>query len=346
MRQLPGYKAHWINQDGNAIVSKGSIVYRYDYKNDSLDKIVELQYNNKFFGIVNRGILEKLFRGGIHHILNIYNTYVIFFDRKIITLSDSEIQSIYNIQTCKRPLNVCINPVNKHIYWGDYIAGKERLPINIYRSKNKGKDWEIVYTFQSGVIRHIHNIIYDIHQNHYWILTGDTDHESGIWMTKDFKKMAPIFYGSQKYRATALIPLNDGLVIPTDTELEENHIQYYSYSENTLHSILEIPSSSIDAKQINGISFISTMVEPSLINKSKNVRLYASLNNKNWTELLSIKKGFLSGKYFQYSLINFPYYDNNYLNNNYYFNIRNTVGDNGIVIYLKNELLDLMDSAR
>lgn len=344
MKHLANYKAHWIISDGNAIVSKRSTVYKYDYRNNSFEKIIKLKYSNYFSGLVNRGILERLLRGGIHHILKIDRTYIIFFDRSIITLLNSKIQSVYNVETCKRPLNICINPVNKHIYWGDYVAGRERMPINIYRSKNKGKSWEIIYTFQPGIIRHIHNIIYDRFQNHYWILTGDTDRESGIWMTNDFKEISPIFYGSQKFRATSLIPLNDGLIIPTDTELEENHIQYYSYSDKTLNAIKKIPGSSIDAIQINGISFISTMVEPSPINKSKYVKLYGSLKNKKWYELLSFKKDILPGKYFQYPLINLPNYENNYTSDHYYFNVRNTAKNNGILIYSKDELLDLMNT--
>ena len=163
-------------------------------------------------------------------------------------------------------------------------------------------------------------------------------------MTKDFKELAPIFYGSQKYRATSVIPLEDGLIIPTDTELNENFIQYYSYSEKSLYPILQIPSSSIDAEQINGFYFISTMVEPSKINKSKNVKLYGSLNNKKWYELLSFKKDFLSGKYFQYSLIDLPNYNTNYTSNLYYFNVRNIMGNSGIIVYSKNELLEIMDN--
>ncbi|MFC1785494.1 hypothetical protein ACFL0J_07710, partial [Candidatus Neomarinimicrobiota bacterium] len=159
---MKNYKAHWIFNNGNAILSKNTTIYTYNFEENSYAKIKKLKYNSSTLQFINRGIIERLLRGGIHHVLFIKGNYIVFFNSKIITISSLKLKSIYNIRTCKKPLNVCYNPLNNTIYWGDYIATNKALPINIYCSKDNGKNWDIVYTFSLGTIRHIHNIIYDI----------------------------------------------------------------------------------------------------------------------------------------------------------------------------------------
>lgn len=342
MRFLKKYKVHWVYNDGNAIISKNTTIYKYNFEENSFKIIKRFNYSKSIMRIFNRGVIERLLRGGIHHVLFINGIYIIFFDQKIITISNSIIRSIYNIETCRKPLNICYNPLNNSIYWGDYTATNKVQPINIYHSKDSGKNWDIVYTFSPGIIRHIHNIIYDYFQDHYLILTGDKDEESGIWKTKDFKKVEPLLIGKQTFRAVSLIPLQSGLIIPTDTELERNHIQYYSYSDNKLYSVKEIPTSAIDSRRINDISFVSTMYEPSKINKIKKVKLYYSINNKKWHTFLSLNKDILPSKYFQYPLIAMPLYNREYCNNLYYFNKRGVKGGNGVMIYSKDEILKVI----
>lgn len=342
MRNITGYKAHWASGNGDAVLSKNSTIYYYNYDENNFTKIYRFKYQKPFLGIINRGPIERFLRGGIHHVIKINDNYVIFFDRRIFTLHGGKINSVFEIETCKRPLNVCYNAEEGSIYWGDYVAGRERLPINIYRSTNFGKDWEIVYTFSPGIVRHIHNIIYDKFRKHYWILTGDTDAESGIWETSDFINIKPVLSGNQKYRATSLIPLKEGLIIPTDTEVMRNYIQYYSYLDKTITNIKEIPGSSIAADRINEFSFVGTMVEPSSVNKSPNSNLYVSQNNKDWFELLSLKRDILPVKYFQYPAISIPKYEDNYSADRYYFNIRNMKQYSGVLIFKKDEILEII----
>ncbi|MFC1535884.1 hypothetical protein ACFL4H_00790 [Candidatus Neomarinimicrobiota bacterium] len=342
MKYLKNYKAHWIFNNGNAILSKNTTIYKYNFEANSFAKIKKLRYNSATLQFINRGIIERLLREGIHHVLFIKGSYIVFFNSKIITISSLKLKSIYNIRTCKKPLNVCYNPLNNAIYWGDYIATNKALPINIYCSKDNGKNWDIVYTFSLGTIRHIHNIIFDPFNNNYLILTGDKDKESGIWKTKDFTKVEPVLIGKQSYRAISLIPQKTGLIIPTDTELRKNLIQSYSYSSKKIQTLLELTSSAADARRVNNISFVSTMYEPSKINRIKKVKLYCSRDNKNWFTFLSLNKDILPSKYFQYPLISIPHYNMEYSNNLYYFNTRCVKGGNGVMIYSKNEISKVM----
>ena len=338
MKLIKGYKVHWVFASGDALLSKSRDIYKYSHMANNLELICQLDYSKSIQNIINKGLFERVLRGGIHHILSINDHILTFFDRSIFLIKLNKIEKVFNITTCKRPLNVCINPINNHIYWGDYNASRNRYPVNIYRSTNYGRDWEIVYTFPTGQVRHVHNIIYDDYRGCYWILTGDNDSESGIWKTRDWKTLVPFLQGSQKYRATSIIPLENQLVIPTDTEYEHNYIQLYSFKNERIDIIYNLPNSAIGAKMINNISFVSTMYEKSPINKKKFITLNCSINNKDWYILTSQKKDHLSPKYFQYPSIKIPEYENNYSGDIFYFNAFGTRDFNGVIIYSKKDI--------
>lgn len=332
MKILKGYKAQWIANDGSVLLSKNNILFEYNPLNKKIDELLRLDYNNKALNLIGKGLVERVSRGGVHHVIKLKERIIIFFDNRILTLDGDELVSMYHIKTCKRPLNICVHPKYRDIYWGDYIASSERVPINIYCSKDDGLSWDIVFTFPDNTIRHIHNIIFDEIRCEYLILTGDEDNESGIWATKDFNKVEPILIGQQQYRATSLIVKNDYYVLPTDTEIEQNYIQKFDINNKSIQPILDVPSSSIDAKEISGYSFVSLMVEPSKVNITKSVNLYVSDDDTIWSKIFSVKKDILSGKYFQYASIQIPKYEYKYNGRNFYFNLINTNGGSGVLI--------------
>ncbi len=338
MKLLNGYIAHWVSRDGNVILSKNNSIFKYSSNDKQINEIIKLDYSYNLQNLLVKGLIKRLLRGGVHNIIKIDGRLIIFFDQRIIVVENNCIVSIYNIKTCKRPLNVCIHPISNHIYWGDYIASSERVPINIYCSTDSGASWKIIYTFPVNSIRHIHNIIYDEIRDIFFILTGDRDDESGIWMTRDFNKIEPMLIGKQKYRATSLIVKNDYMIIPTDTELEQNYIQKYIFDDKSLTQLFDIPSSSISAKKLASFSFVSTMVEPSIINTTKYSHVFVSENDTNWSKLFTVKKDMFSGKYFQYSSIQIPNYENAYDGEYFYFNLVNTKGMSGLLIFSRNEI--------
>lgn len=342
MKLLKGYRAHWVSRNGDVILSKNNKIFKYNSIDQKVNRIIKLHYNNKYLDMINKGLLRRLLRGGIHSIVKIENRLIVFFDSRIFVVNKNEIKSSYDIKTCRRPLNVCLHPINNNVYWGDYVASTNRMPINIYCSKDSGTSWNIVFTFPENSIRHIHNIIYDEIRHIYLILTGDKDNESGIWVTKDFHKIDPLLIGKQKYRATSLIVKNDYYIIPTDTEIERNYIQKFEIKNSSIQQIAEIPSSSIGARTIAGYSFVSTMVEPSIVNNTNIVNLYVSEDDAKWSKIFSAKKDFFSGKYFQYASLQIPEYEYNYAENFFYFNLMNTKKGSSVIIFTEDEIREVL----
>ncbi|GGD49776.1 hypothetical protein GCM10011361_15590 [Muriicola marianensis] len=195
------------------------------------------------------------------------------------------------------------------VYWGEYFSNPSRSEVHIFGSHN-GIEWEVSYTFPAGSIRHVHGIYKDPFRNGVWVLTGDSDEESGLWFTNDhFKTLKCVISGSQKCRAVSIIPLQDRIIVPMDSPKEINFIQSFSPEQNSFRALRRISGSAFYSYHSPSVSLISTVVEPSEINRSKAVEIWASRECENWIQIARLKMDLwasISLKIFRYPEIKFP----------------------------------------
>jgi|TARA_B100001971_G_scaffold206568_1_gene225536 hypothetical protein len=327
VKELIGYIVHFVTSEGYAFLSRNRTIYRYHILENKIDRIISLTYTAGYKNFIRSSALNRLLRLGIHHVMVLEdNSLLIFFDRRILKVKNNEIVAEYKLESGTRPLNVCYNTEDKTILWGEYLRSKKSACIRIFRSIDLGDSWEVVYTFSLGQVRHIHNIVYDVFRKHYWVLTGDSDEESGIWMTEDFSKLHPYLIGSQKFRAVSIIPIKDGLIIPTDTASERNVIQLYHHDTGKLERMQELRGSAFYATEVNGHRFVSTVYEPSPVNTDKVADLWNCRNGNNWVKLLSARKDNFPVKYFRYPIIKIPVYEDKFELDCYCFSVRSVKG--------------------
>lgn len=167
----------------------------------------------------------------------------------------------------KNPLCFCARDLKEGeriVYYGEYIWNGEKGPVSIYKRENA--NWCKVYEFASKMITHIHNVVWDEKRELFFVLTGDSDSESGIWVSdKDFANVQPLLVGKQMYRACVLFPTEKGFIYATDTPLEKNSLIEVVFNDDKIISIKKIydmPGSCIYGTKINGKCFFSTTVEP------------------------------------------------------------------------------------
>ncbi|GJL57073.1 MAG: hypothetical protein NPIRA02_42050 [Nitrospirales bacterium] len=337
MKILKNFYIHFVYKNGVALLSRYNSIYRYDGATHTIEKLFSIPYTNTFNNFTKNPLLGRALRTEISHVLGLHDeSILVFFDRKIYKVKEGKLLETHSITTCRRPINVyCTKNI---IVWGDYIISNVPKPVNIFISKDSGCNWDLTYTFKAGEIRHIHNILFDRFRNVYWILTGDEDRESGIWSTTDFVNVEPLLIGSQKFRAVSIIPTIDGLIIPSDTPLEKNKIRFYSFQDNQVSDVADLNGSCMFASQVNREMFVSTMCEPSLVNKHKFTELWHSRDGFKWKKVLSAKKDCLPVKLFQFPWINIPKYESGYNNNDYYFSMRCVLGGMRTVIINEKDL--------
>jgi len=214
-----------------------------------------------------------------------------------------EFKVTHQVQRGTRPLHVTAVPSGR-IYWGEYFDNRERAEVHIYVSTDRGRTWQVAYTFPAGSIRHVHNIIYDRWGDCLWILTGDERAECKVLRAScDLRAVETVVSGNQQCRAVAAIPTQNALYLSTDTPFEKNHVYRIDRAGN-VEQVCDLASSSIYGCRIGGRGgeaiFFSTMIEPSAVNTSREVHLVGSRGAADWQVLARWKKDSLPMRYFQY----------------------------------------------
>ena len=225
-----------------------------------------------------------------------------------------EFHVTHRVQRGTRPLHVTAVPSGK-IYWGEYFDNRERAEVHIFASADHGETWQVAYTFPAGAIRHAHNIIYDCWGDCLWILTGDEGAECKVLRAScDLSCVDEVLAGTQQTRAVAAIPTPEALYLATDTPFEANHVLRLS-RDGRVKAVANLASSSIFGCRVGEATFFSTMVEPSAVNRSGEVHLVGSVDQKSWQVMARWRKDKWPMRYFQYGNVFLPDGENatNYL---------------------------------
>ena len=197
------------------------------------------------------------------------------------------------------PLSFC--EISGRILYGEYFGKRSNSDVRIYERNKLGK-WNPVYSFPNGSVVHIHHVVFDKYRNCFWILTGDTDDESGIWKaTNDFSVVEPFLVGKQIYRSCFLVPEIDGFSYATDTPLYKNAIYKVLLNNNNFVNITkkyEIPGPCIYGKVIDEDRYIlATSVEPDPCLSKYRYRITRKLGHGVMDYYTHIIVGYSSGKY-------------------------------------------------
>lgn len=152
------------------------------------------------------------------------------------------------------------------IAYGEYIINQHRSkPSGIFVRSLNSPEWKMAFEFPAGQVRHIHGVAPSEKTNCVYVLTGDLDNESGIWLAKDnFKTIEPLVAGAQMYRTIMTYEADKGLVYATDTALEQNYIYLLSHNQNeecNVKKIGEMDGSCVSSAQTERKILLSSTVE-------------------------------------------------------------------------------------
>lgn len=198
-------------------------------------------------------------------------------------------REVLRMERGSRPLDICVTSSGR-VYFGEYFNNPDRESVHVYGSED-GEHWSVVHTFPAGSIRHVHNIVEDPYRKGLWVLTGDSDDESGLWFTGDnFQTLDCVVGGTQRARAVALIPLEDSLIVPTDTPYDQNYVQHCDPEQGQLTRVAPLPNSAFHAIEQRGLLLISTVAEPSSCNDSQSAAVFVSQDGAQWQRLATFER--------------------------------------------------------
>ena len=213
------------------------------------------------------------------------------------------------------------------IYFGGYLSNPSKKEVSIYRRIDVDK-WEIVYTFPTETINHVHNIITDNFRNCLWIFTGDFDKSSAIWrVTNGFESIEYCVGNNQQYRGCVVFSHPEGLLYATDAPFAANYIYLFDPETKSSKKLFEIHGSCIYGTKWNDDFVFSSTIEGDGRNTSRFefyfgrkkgagikddfIHLYKGNLENGFEEIYKLKKDIMPFYTFQFGVFRFPYGQNN-----------------------------------
>lgn len=302
-------------------------------RNDSEEKSssIPISYRERLLGW-NR-LASRLMRFGVRAALALDNIHVLVSIGNIIyevNLQDEIISQGWCCGEKIRPLVFTsvngLECIDSGIYFGGYIGNREKKPVNIYHRVDVDK-WEVVYTFQQGVINHVHNVVADPYRQCLWVFTGDFDESAAIWkVTDNFQKVERVACNNQKYRGCVAYAIPEGLLYATDAPYADNYIYLMNTETFDTRPLFPLHGSCIYGCQWNDNYVFSSTVEGDGRSagrikffyhgnkgsgiKDDYVHLHSGNPAKGFKELYKEKKDCMSFL-FQFGVFKFPYGKNN-----------------------------------
>jgi len=204
------------------------------------------------------------------------------------------------------PMRISRGPAGQ-LVWGEYGSPRVRRPMRLFASRDGGESFQVVRTFDKGEILHVHNVIWDPGQRHFWVLAGDFDPEPGIGcLSEDLQRFEWFVKGEQRYRAVEVFDLGDRLLYATDTHLEQNRLVSLDKRTGHAETLREFDGSCIYACRFGGILALTTTVEPSAVNRSPWSGLWLSRDGERWHRAWQGRKDRWHPDWFQFGSLMLP----------------------------------------
>lgn len=317
IQKIKGYKPLCFVNEKLYLYKKGKI---YVLTNNHLEKKAEV-YKKSFKEITRWS--SRLFRCEPKYAIPLNENAILLVGHHKIKSIDLEKKIVTNVVDSRDgfsdPLNICIATERWLAVWGDYGSNKEHKKINLYGLTPTG-NVEVIYSFEGGQVRHVHNIIPKLNGG-YYILTGDQESDAGIYEADSlFNKVIKVKTGKQQYRAVVGFDTSQGLLYATDAVNEKNYV-YLLSQKKEIKVICELNGSCIYGTQIQNNYYFSTTVEPDENNKgltswlsakrgkgilSNEVYLIEVKENMEFKNIIKLKKDKFPMKLMQYGSIQFP----------------------------------------
>lgn len=292
-----------LNVSGNLLfLARGQVVFQKEGIDSTAYKIGSMPAS-RWQSVLSRfALAARLFRLGIHHLVNAGCSQLAVANRATFCLDQDEIREIGPLRG-SRPL--VLGQSGDYVFYGEYRSNPERSPVHIWEWRKGTNDWRVAWTFNN--IRHVHGVFNDPYTGHIWVTTGDHDDEVGIWCTKDqFQTLSRVAGGSQQFRAVQLLFSQDFVYFGSDAPDEANHLYRMRRSGEGLEWLASVGSSVFYGCKVGDSLFFSTAVEPSSVNMTDFAEVWRSDDGVNWHRFLRFKRDWWPMKYFQYGQVHFP----------------------------------------
>lgn len=252
----------------------------------------------------------------------------ITFDKSVGVVRDGRYRALAGLRRpCRVLRSACAVDRQGNVVFGEYLANEERGPMHVYKFSSGGEGLEVIHTFPSGSIKHIHGVYFDEFTGAIYCLTGDDEKECRILRTNDeFQTIETVGEGDETWRAVSLLFTRDAIFYGTDAEFRANQIYRLGRKTSERRILGDVSGTVFYSKQIGDVPFFATTAENAPSQKENVAAIWVVDGNQNVEQVAKFEKDFWHPTLFMFGTIHFPYRNN--LPNELYFHIVGAKGDN------------------
>lgn len=258
-------------------------------------------------------LASRLLRHEAKAILRLSNDAHVAANREWVYVADPNERTMrrsviqHGSQPLAPPMCMTLGPHDR-VLFGEYNSRTGHgNPVRLFASDDRGQSFQIARTFEARSILHIHNLLHDPQNHCYWLLSGDFADEPGIGrLSEDLKEFTWVAKGEQRFRAVCAFDFGDKLVYATDSQLEQNALMIMDKKTGRFERGQPFEGSCIYAARFGKWYALTTSVEPSSANPSRDATLWLSQDGINWHEALRAPKDHWHPVYFQFGSIVLP----------------------------------------
>ena len=252
-------------------------------------------------GLLRSKIVRTVRRNiGINDVVVLNSGTILIFYDKIYRLEKSQkiAEPVFSFSKNNMisPLvnGICITPEDG-VFLGEYNCNHDPHKVKVLKGSNDGKEWETIYEFKGGMIRHIHSMRYDKYRKNIIICTGELNSEVSIFMwNQNSNELNRIGGGDQGWRAVSVIPTEECLFWGTDAGINnpegpQNYIYKFDFSLNKRIKIQRIDNPAYFSTVLRNKCLIITTSYEGQKENPPHGSIWASTDGSRWEKMLSLK---------------------------------------------------------
>ncbi len=248
-------------------------------------------------------LVDRLLRNEISHCLPLSGSELLVCYRKSLyklCAETGQVLGSFALKRGSRPLGISVEH-DGWVVFGEYGRLSRQMPVHVYAARYSDFAFHKVFSFPAGEVKHLHNVVWDRYERCYWVLTGDSDNESGILrLDTEFRNCGWLIRGSQLCRAVDMFVEKDHLLYGTDSETAENWIVSVEKCSGAIRKIHPVEGSSLGCARLGKKLLVATAVEPSIVNLTRDCCVYESICGEEWTRSVVHQKDRWRSPHFQF----------------------------------------------
>ncbi len=310
---IRGYTIEWV-EPNHFVLSRREKLYEASSLDDNFTRLGSFPCGFWKKKVTRLRLFQRLFRHMYYNVVKLSErSLFLTFGRSIGLYSGGNIQLLKGlVRPCRVLRSGCAVDEDGVVFLGEYLDNKERNPIHIYKYTKESIQLEVIYTFPSNSIRHVHGIYHDPHTKDLWCATGDNGSECRILRTADsFRHLEVVGEGDESWRCVGLLFSDTAVCYATDSEFQQNKIYRIDRKTGKRNELTNIEGLVYYSCALGNDLFFGVTAElrpgqKGSVHKGRAASLWHVSADGKTSRIFSSEKDHLSAKYFMPGTLHFP----------------------------------------